>query len=206
MPSITPDHIWADRRYLPVVVPGLLLCAAWLLGRTWRLAATRPWRLPAQSALAIAAILLIAGPVGRSMPLAGLHEDAGLAARMTLACEQLGDDAAIVLLGESDNYLAYRLTQPLRSHCGVPAVFADATISNDRLVDLSERAGDRTLYVVTEYPELLEGRPVGEVFTLIQHRGVQLEQTLTMPPRDLVGYGLDVLAAPVQPASMTGTG
>lgn len=202
MPSITPDHIWADRRFLPVVVPGLLLCAAWLLGRAWQLAATRSWRLPAQGALAIAALLLIAGPLARSAPLADLHEEAGLARDVARACDRLGDDAAILLLDELDSVMHYRLTQPLRAHCGIPAAWADAAISNERLVELAERAGDRTLYVLAERPETFDGRPVGDVVTLLRHRGVRLEQTLTTPPRELYGYGLDVLAAPVTPATV----
>lgn len=34
-PSITPDQVWAMRRLLPVVMPAVLLCAAWLLHRMW---------------------------------------------------------------------------------------------------------------------------------------------------------------------------
>lgn len=32
-PSITPDQIWAMRRFLPAVLPGALLCAGWLAAR-----------------------------------------------------------------------------------------------------------------------------------------------------------------------------
>jgi hypothetical protein len=206
MPSITPDHIWADRRFLPVVVPGLLLCAAWVLDRAWQLAGTRSWRLPARGALAIAVVLLVAGPLSRSVPLADLREEAGLAREVADACDRLGDDAAILLLDEADSFMHYRMTQPLRAHCGIPAAWVDAGISNERLVELAGRAGDRTLYVLAERPESFEGRPVGDVFTLLRHRGVRLEATLTMPPRELDLYGLDVLAAPVTPAAANRTG
>jgi hypothetical protein len=206
MPSITPDHIWADRRFLPVVIPGLLLCGVWLLDRAWQLAATRPWRLPAQSALAVAALLFIAGPLRMSAPLATLREEAGLATDVARACERLGDDAAILMLDEPNGVMHYRMTHPLRAHCGLPAAWAGAAISNERLIELAARTGDGTLYVLAEFPESFDGRPVGEVFPLIEHRSVRLEQTLTMPPRDLVHYGLDVFAAPVQPATSDGTG
>jgi hypothetical protein len=71
---------------------------------------------------------------------------------------------------------------------------------------LAERAGDRTLYVLAERPESFEGRPVGDAFPLLRHRGLRLEATLTTPPRELDLYGLDVLAAPVTPAAANGTG
>jgi hypothetical protein len=206
MPSITPDHIWADRRFLPVIIPGLVLCGAWVLDRAWQLAAPRPWRVPAQSLLALATLLFLAGPLRMSVPLASLHEQAGMAGDVADACERLGDDAAILLLDEPAGVMHHRMTQPLRAHCGIPAAWASSDISDERLLELAERAGDRTLYVLAEHPESFENRPVGEVFTLLDHHGVRLEATLTMPPRDLVGYGLSVLAAPVQPASSTGTG
>jgi hypothetical protein len=183
----------------------LILCGVWLLDRAWQLAATRPWRLPAQTLLALAALLVLTGPLPASVPHATLREEAGLASEVARACEQLGDDAAILMLDAPDSLVHYRLLVPLRAHCGIPAAWARAGISNERLLELAERAGDRTLYVLAEFPESFDGRPVGDVMPLVAHRGVRLEQTLTMPPRDHVNYGLDVLAAPVQPASPTGS-
>jgi hypothetical protein len=201
MPSITPDHIWADRRFLPVVYPGLILCAVWLLDQAWRSDAARRWREPALAVVALGVALLVGGALVQSAPLLTLHEQAGFADDVAAACDRLGEDAALLLLNEDDSTMHYRMTQPLRAHCGVPAAWASSRISNDRLIDMARRAGDRTLYVLAEHPETFEGRPVGNVTTLIEHRGVQLEQTLTMPPRNLNSYGLDVLAAPVTPAT-----
>jgi len=206
MPSITPDHIWADRRFLPVVYPGLILCAAWLLDQAWRSRTARRWRNPALAGVALGVVLLVGGPLLQSAPVMDLREQEGFADDVATACDRLGDDAAILLLDEDDSYMHYRMTQPLRAHCGIPAAWASARISNDRLLDLARRAGDRTLYVLAEHHETFEGRPVGEVTTLIEHRGVRLEQTLTVPPRKLSSYGLDVLAAPVTAATVTTTG
>jgi predicted amidohydrolase len=100
----------------------------------------------------------------------------------------------------------YRLTHPLRSHCGIPAAWVDERVSDERIVELAARAPDRTLYVLASQRDSLADRPVGEVFTVLEHRSVRLEQTLTAPPRDLVDYGLDVLAAPVRPRDTTQAG
>lgn len=206
MPSITPDHIWADRRFLPVVYPGLALCAAWLLDRSLRLAARHRWRAPAVATVAAGAGLLVAGPLLLSAPLMTLHEQAGFASDVEQACDRLGEDAAILLLDESGSAMHYRMTQPLRAHCGIPAAWTSEDISNERLDALAQRAGDRRLYLLAEHPESFRDRPVGDVIPLIEHRGVRLEQTLTAPPRALDGYGLDVLAAPVIPDPATATG
>ena len=44
-PSITPDHPWADRRFVPIVLPALVLLATWSTRSSWPaapLAARRP--------------------------------------------------------------------------------------------------------------------------------------------------------------------
>jgi hypothetical protein len=46
VPSIVPDQIWAMRRYLPVVIPGLLLAAAVVLGLLGAPLARRHGQLP----------------------------------------------------------------------------------------------------------------------------------------------------------------
>lgn len=199
-PSITPDHIWADRRFLPVVIPGLLVCAAWLLDRLWSRTSIGRQPLASRVGLAAVAVLMVALPLRLMLPVAELHEEAGLAREIAAACDRLGDDAAVLLLDEEGTAMHYRMTQPLRSHCGVPAAWADDTITNRRVRELAGRAGDRTLYLLAERPESFEGRPVGQPFTLLAHRSTRLAPTLTTPPQRLEGYGLDVLAAPVTSA------
>lgn len=200
-PSITPDHIWADRRFLPVVLPGLLLCAAWLLQRLWSRADTVAARLrtPMRVALMGVAAAIVVAPLLRTLPVADLHEQQGMAADVASACERLGDDAAILLLDEADTAMHWRATQPLRAHCGIPAAWTDEAITDQRITELAARAGDRTLYVLAARPESFEGRPVGQPFPLLVHHSIRLSPTLTTAPRTLEGYGLEVFAAPVTP-------
>lgn len=199
-PTITPDHIWADRRFLPVVFPGLLVCAAWLIDRGWTRASGTGWQVPGRIALVVLAGLCVALPLRTTLPVVDLHEEAGFAAQVEAACDRLGPDAALLLLDERGGAMHYRMTQPLRAHCGVPAAWTDETISNGRLEELAVRADDRTLYLLAERPEAFDGRPTGEPFTVLAHRSTRLAPTLNMPPQALEGYGLDVLAAPVTPA------
>lgn len=199
-PSITPDHIWADRRFLPVVFPGLLVCAAWLIDRMWTRVPDGASQLPGHIALGALAGLCVLMPLRTTWPVADLREESGFAAQVEAACDRLGADAALLLLDEAGGTMHYRMTQPLRAHCGVPAAWADETISNARLEALAARSGDRTLYLLAEYPDAFDGRPTGAPFTLLAHRSTRLAPTLNVPPQDLEGYGLDVLAAPVTPA------
>jgi len=202
-PSITPDHIWADRRFLPVVLPGLLVCGAWLLDQLWD--AARTWVRPkvARAGVAALALLVVVMPLRVTLPQAPLHEGAGLGAGIVAACERVGDDAALLVLDERTTLLYYYLTQPLRSHCGVPVARIADTVSDERLAQLADRAQDvgRTLYLLAGHADLLDGRPVADRFTLLDHEGALLEQTLTAPPRGRTSYRLYVTAARVRPSS-----
>ena len=55
-PAITPDHVWAMRRFLPAVIPAALLMAGWLLPRVHR-AAVRRWERVGVAVL-VAGVLL----------------------------------------------------------------------------------------------------------------------------------------------------
>lgn len=202
-PSITPDHIWADRRFLPVVLPGLLVCGASLLDRLWD--AAQKWVRPevARAGVAALALLVVVMPLRVTLPQASLREGAGLGADIVAACERVGDDAALLVLDERTTLLYYYLTQPLRSHCGVPVARIAESVSDERLAQLADRAQDvgRTLYLLAGHPDLLDGRPVADHFTLLDHEGVLLEQTLSAPPRGRASYGLYVTAARVRPSS-----
>ncbi|MEP6464167.1 MAG: hypothetical protein ABJC62_12295 [Frankiaceae bacterium] len=112
-PSITPDHPWADRRLVPVVLPGLVICAAWLIGRL-------PDWLPARRA---AAAMVLAGAIGytplaaASAPLLGVATERGEVAAVRQSCQRLGPRAAVVVTGSRGRN---ELPQTLRGLCRVP--------------------------------------------------------------------------------------
>jgi hypothetical protein len=66
-PSITPDHPWADRRFVPAVLPGLVLFAVAAIAPILRFVATRSSRAvflgAAQGLVGAAAVALIAVPI-----------------------------------------------------------------------------------------------------------------------------------------------
>ena len=54
--SITPDQVWAARRFLPAAIPGVLLGAAYLLAALWR--RRERWARPAAAVLATAVLVV----------------------------------------------------------------------------------------------------------------------------------------------------
>ena len=148
MPA-TPDQINAIRRFLPVVVPGVLLAAAAVLG----LLARR-----SRGALAVAAVLAVAMvlfPVSVSARVFTVREGTPQLAEVRNLCANLRADAALVVSGE----LATTYQQTVRSACGgVPvAGMADRQVRADNLrrVAAAAAAHDRRLYVLLMDPTAL---------------------------------------------------
>jgi hypothetical protein len=125
-PGITPDHPWADRRLVPVVLPAFVLAAvaaaAWVARRV---ASRHRFAAPA---VAVAAALALAVPAGiGTAALAGsglAGTEGGELAAVRQVCDALGPDDVVVAL---DPRGANEWPQVLRGMCGVPAASVSIT-------------------------------------------------------------------------------
>lgn len=113
-PSITPDHPWADRRFVPVVLPGLVIAGCWLVVRLPRMLGV------------LAAAALVVPTVLASAPLLFASTERGELGAVTRLCTALGPRAAVVVTGTRARL---ELPQTIRGICGVPT----AEVSDDRL-------------------------------------------------------------------------
>lgn len=152
---ITPDQVWAMRRYLPVVLPGLLGAAAYLLSLVWQW--PRRWARRVAGGLAL---LLVALPAVIAHPMELVWQDAGQLGQVRALCRQVGDVAAVLAVGEPT---AAPYLQTVRSTCGVPAhglgVPADADVATVRPDLIAVRQAvlehGRQLYVITQDADLV---------------------------------------------------
>ncbi len=154
-PQITPDQIWAMRRFVPVVLPAMLVAAAYAVRRLVDTVAARPrWAAPA---LGIAATLVLVGvPLHTSWPVRNLREQAPQRAQVDALCRAVGDHGAVLAI---DDGLRYGYSQTVRSWCGVPAMgLVGATQTELATARASVAAGGRTLYVIAARAE--QGRYV----------------------------------------------
>lgn len=118
-PGITPDHPWADRRLVPVVLPTLVLLATGAVAVGWR-----RWsvRLPAAAAAVVAAVgiaVVLTPALWATLPVAGQRSEHGEVAAVTSACDAFGPSDSAILL---DSRAANEWTQVLRGVCAVPTV------------------------------------------------------------------------------------
>lgn len=93
---IHPYYMWAARRYMVIVVPGFLICAAWLIVRIGRV------RLPAIRWMAVILFLLVAGmEISAGRVLFAHREYRGAVAFMDRLAELVKDGDLIVVEGKS---------------------------------------------------------------------------------------------------------
>jgi len=187
-PSVTPDQVWAARRFLPAVLPGLILLAFGLLCAVAR-DRSRPFLAERRFSVVALALVAAAFPLYSIRNLTQMTEQRGLFVMITDACKQIGPKGAVVMLQESlppqsNAYL--NDPQTLRSFCDVPVVVALGTPRAPKLQLLADqwRAKGHHLVLVSEYPEaILRVFPHAQVHpTLVGEESHQLQPRLLGPP------------------------
>jgi hypothetical protein len=138
-PEIVPDHPWASRRLVVVVLPGLILCAlwaaVWLTGHA-RERGARPVTASVAGVFCVAALVVptaattFGAGLTHSGSSGGLRPTAeGMAFKRTGAgelsavgqlCGAIRADSSVVIV---DRLVAQRFTQVIRGMCGVPTAW-----------------------------------------------------------------------------------
>jgi hypothetical protein len=198
---ITPDQVWAMRRFLPVVLPGLLAAAAYLLAEL----SGRRWRYARHGAVALA-VMLVAVPAAVTHPLERARQDAGELEKVQSLCQRTGG-GAVLAVGDST---AGRYLQTIRSTCQVPAAgltVPDEITERPPLVaiqaDLAKvrrvaSAHGRTLLVISQNADMLPwaGATPDPLYVLDMERW---EQRLTDVPQHPTPVRLTLYLAEVLP-------
>jgi hypothetical protein len=192
-PQITPDQIWAMRRFVPVVMPVMLIAAMYTLRR----ARARLRGGGGRVLVAVGAVVVVAVPATVSYPVRGLREQAPQRAQVAAICRAVGDRGAVLAI---DDGLRYGYSQTIRSWCGVPAVgLVGATVDELAAARRSAVAAGRTLYVIATTPA--QGRyPAGPPSAPFSSTTVTMwPQTLHRPPQRARTQTITVYLATVQP-------
>lgn len=111
--AITPDHPWADRRFVPVVLPFVAIAATWSVARAAE-------RFAGSRRLAVAglgALVLVVPAALATQPLVTSRTEVGERALVADVCAALGPDAAVVVVGVRARN---ELPQTIRGLCDLP--------------------------------------------------------------------------------------
>ena len=172
-PAITPDHPWASRRLVVLVLPAFILFAVWFADWVGRRIA-----LPGPTA-AVAALLLVVPAAVTAAGAMGYRSDAGSVDAADRLCRALPPDASVVLVDGVGHYYG----QLIRGMCRVPVASAAADLDAvARAVD-GIRARDRTPVLAAENQEALLGFvPADKTQHVFRVEAEQDPSTLMEPP------------------------
>jgi len=175
-PSITPDHLWAMRRYLPVVLPlGFVALAAVVAhlssGRGHRPAVA--WLILGPPLVVGAVTMLRVGA-----PLATIRTQVGVVGVTKEVCASLPEDGAALF--EPD--LGFTYAVAVRSFCDVPVAIG----IDDELVAGFESEGFAPV-ALASHPTCLVGDFLGHASATYTHPEITIER----PPR---GHDTGILA------------
>ncbi|MCW2904164.1 MAG: hypothetical protein JWO67_6429 [Streptosporangiaceae bacterium] len=189
-PGITPDHPWASRRLISIVIPGLLLLAFWALAwgvRRIRRIGYGRW-VGAGTALAGVLITLVPIVVTSGGLMFSRTEQGEISAVRSL-CKRIGQSASVVIV---EPVTADRFSQVIRGMCGVPtARVRPGTKEQDvrRVIAKIYAAGRRPL-ILGGVPSSVA--PYGEARQVLHIRSRQDEHTLVTPPNGTWGLLIDI--------------
>jgi hypothetical protein len=179
-PSITPDQIWATRRLLPVIMPGLAVFAAFGLDYLWtaRLPFVRgAFKKPVWS---LGVVAIFAPLLFISYPAFGAQTYASELRQIRRVCETLPENAAVVWVG----IMRENALQTTRTFCDVPSMGA-RSFGQTALATAAATARSRGYEpVIAITPETQVQTPAFARATVVSVENYALmPSTLYAPPR-----------------------
>ena len=143
--TITPDQPWAMRRYVPVVLPILIIAAAYTVCVLLRQSAA-----PVRAAAVLLAASMIAIPAAVTAPMAGAREEVPQLVQVQRICAAIGSRGALL---EVDPPAQTSYAQTIRSYCNVPSyALIDAQPAQLAPVRVAVAAHHRVLYLLSTDP------------------------------------------------------
>lgn len=179
LPKITPDQIWASRRFLPIILPGLAvfggLAISQVLGRL---------RKNKKIITILTIVLILTPPLFISYPFLQTRINTPELSQVYKVCDTLPPNAALLLLGSN----GINMTQTFKSYCNIPVERArdpkDIVLKD---VARSAYSDGYVPYVLMLAPDLAYLGKDSEKLTLISTVSYkELIRSLDHPPRRTV--------------------
>ncbi|MEV0824291.1 hypothetical protein [Nonomuraea rubra] len=195
-PEITPDHPWAARRLVPVVIPGMILLATYGLARLRRLT-DRHGPKVLKWGMAVAVVLVLAPPAVTSIGTAFTPVERGEAAAVEAMCARIPANASVLIV---ERVTGDRFVQVVRGMCGRPAAEVDRKGSGDvapeaevrRLIERVRAAGRVPVVLGAEDWHVAPYGAASQVMKLVT---LQDDRSLTEAPNGMWSLGMEVWMA-----------
>ncbi|GAA3238897.1 hypothetical protein GCM10010468_74730 [Actinocorallia longicatena] len=142
-PGITPDHPWASRRLVSIVIPGVLLFAVWTVAWATRRIRRLGYGRTVTAVFGFAGAFVLAAPIAYgSGGLMFKAVDQGEASAVRELCRSLGQGASVLIV---ERVTADRFSPVVRNSCGLPTARVDGSSTEDvrRISDRITKLGRR---------------------------------------------------------------
>lgn len=191
-PSITPDQIWASRRMLPVIMPGLVIFGFFAVAEIMRRLNFSSGYMKHGVFAAVTAGMIVA-PLMVSAP---FLQERFLKQHQLIAetCKHLPDDGVVVWLGMA----RLEMVQSTRTYCHVPAFgyhWKESDLpSKEKLAEIAKRARSegKTPFIGSysdQYQVLLDTASEANMTGVAGVEYTKMTQTLTRPPSTVKEIG-----------------
>jgi hypothetical protein len=145
--EIVADQPWASRRFVPVVMPLLLVAAAAALRALWSWQRGLEW---ARVLAIVGGVLMVVVPLSITLPVLSLREEQGQQVQLAAICAAVGEHGAVV---ELDRKTKQGYGQAIRAYCGVPTIaVVAATPPQLASIRTAVAAHGRTMFTLTQEP------------------------------------------------------
>lgn len=155
-PGITPDHPWADRRLVPLVLPTMVIAAGLAAAWVSRIARRRWSASLLLGVLTLVAVSMLVPPALATAPVAGDRTEKGELDAVHKVCDQLSPGDAVLAV---DNRTANEWPQVVRGVCDLPAAsikVVDPSVGAQAVQRITAR-----IVAAGRRPVLIAGTPEG---------------------------------------------
>jgi hypothetical protein len=200
-PNITPDQVWASRRFLPVIIPGIAVLG--VLGLSWLSTKKLPYGLNSKVIATVLATLAVSLPFTTTHPLLQARELQGQYGQLHSICGFVGKDAVVLWAGPDSSLT---MTQPTRTICDVPAygMQKQAAFTDDILQDAFKKAqdGNKKLFIGKFTYEDIASIDNSNLVSVSSIEYDIVEQTLIEPPKTTIVNNREVLMLEVDESTV----
>ncbi len=195
LPNISPDQIWASRRLLPVILPGVaafsVIAMEWLDKRFSFKYKQAVWVILVE--------LMVLTPLFISYPFLRVKSYTPQLSQIESICSSLPHDAALIWIGN----MKLVAVQPSDIFCNVPTVGIDGANKDQlkKVVQLVQSRGKTPVIGLTA-PEKPTYFPEGSFTTVNTSTFDVMAEALYHPPRHITASVRTVIIGQVQPDGM----
>ena len=191
-PVITPDQVWASRRFIPVIFPGLVIMSMIALDALYSFVLRQSKnKMFVNLAFVAASLLIVIQPLITTRPFVRIEETNGQAGAIEKLCNVLPKNALVIWV--HGDILERKLVQSTRAYCGVQSLGVDSVdiktsgnLQTQKLQIISKRAEKKSLttYIAIEGSDASSIAPdVRDEFTVVgMYGGQSIKRTLDGPP------------------------